>query len=62
MTNSIPEIKSILDGYDDKLLEEFWGVKFSNKYDQWIELVVKNSNFMKIKFDIEAFLKTSFLI
>ena len=56
MIDSLPEIKSILDNIDIELLNHFWGNVRRDRYTQWIDLVLENTEHMRLPLNLRNFL------
>jgi len=41
---------------EKEVLEQYWGIHVSNKTSTWIDLVVENSKYMKLQFDLKEYL------
>lgn len=59
LSNSIEELKIILNEFEIDILEQYWDFSITNKVNDWIMLVNKNSKRIK-GLDIEDYLKDKF--
>ena len=56
LTDSLPEIKDVLDNTDNDTLSQCWDIKLGNKMSNWIDLVIENTKHMKLKFNLKEYL------
>lgn len=59
LSNSVNELKNILNETDNDVLEKYWDIPVKNKFDSWIELIKDNSKNLK-SINLVEYLKDNF--
>ena len=62
MSDSLCKIKSLLDNTNNEILSNYWEIESDDKILNWIDLVVENTNYMKLPFDLEEYLKDHLIV
>ena len=56
MSDSLSEIKRILNEIDKEELENYWDMKFDNSIMSWIELMENHTEKLNLPFDLKDYL------
>ena len=56
MINLIDLIRNAIDCANKEVLTRYWCIKVTNRWENWIDLVVQNTRYMRLDFDLKAFL------
>lgn len=58
MINILDDVFEALQSFDNQTLENNWDSQCKDKLNDWIDLVVENSNYMRLPFNLNDFLKS----
>lgn len=56
LINYLPEIKKLLQETENEVLSHYWEIDIDDKWNNWIDLVIENTKYMKLPFDLEDYL------
>lgn len=57
MLDFCDEIKNNLDGANNEMLHYYWGTTVTNKIENWIDLVIENTQHMRLQVDLKEYMK-----